>query len=80
MTFLERKFYPIVYILIIYSFGTLIIGLVFPNILLLFIGVFVLGMTLGLMMMKMNTRINKIINEYDTQNEGWLNVIKDWID
>jgi len=69
LTFLERKFYPIVYILIIYSFATLIIGLVFPNILLLFFGVFVLGMTLGLMMMKMNTRINKIINEYDTYNE-----------
>jgi len=70
LTTLERKFYPIVYILLIYSFGSVVIGIVFQNFLFLIMGVFVLGITLGLMMMKMNTRINKIINEYDTQDQG----------
>ncbi|MCP6727196.1 MAG: hypothetical protein KJI69_04170 [Patescibacteria group bacterium] len=69
MTTLERKFYPIVYILLIFSFGTIITGLVFQNILFSSIGLFVLGIGFGLMMMKMNTRINKIINEYDTQKK-----------
>ncbi len=70
MTTLERKFYPIVYILLIFSFGTVITGLVFQNILFSSIGVFVLGITFGLMMMKINTSVNKIINDYDTQNKG----------